>query len=313
MKKLLLVGVITLLSTFTHADEGGTSFWLPGQYGSLAATPAEPRWSLPLVYYHSSVDADGSKEFSIGGEIRAGLDVDIDLLLAIPNYVFADPVWGGQASINIAMLLGRVDVGTDATLSGPNGGIISGRQNDTLTSVGDLYPSASLRWNEGVHNTMIYTMVGVPVGSYELGRLANLGINHWAVDIGGGYTYLDPETGREFSATAGLTYNFENEDTNYKNGIDAHLDWGASQFLSEQLHVGLAGYFYYQITGDSGSGAKLGDFKSKVNGVGPQLGYIFNMGDKQAYLNLKGYWEFGAQNRPEGWNTWLTLSVPLGK
>ena len=29
----------------------------------------------------------------------------------------------------------------------------------------------------------------------------------------------------------------------------------------------------------------------------------------QGYINLKGYWEFGAQNRPEGWNTWLTFAI----
>ena len=29
-------------------------------------------------------------------------------------------------------------------------------------------------------------------------------------------------------------------------------------------HAGLAGYFYRQVTGDSGSGAVLGDFKSQV-------------------------------------------------
>jgi len=55
----------------------------------------------------------------------------------------------------------------------------------------------------------------------------------------------------------------------------------------------------------------LGDFKSRVNGIGPQAGYFFKMGDKDAYLNLKGYWEWGAKNRLEGWNTWVTLSVPL--
>jgi len=192
------------------------------------------------------------------------------------------------------------------------GGVLSGSESDSLTAFGDLYPSASLRWNHGVHNTMIYTMLGVPVGSYEVGRLANIGTNHCSVDVGGGYTYLNTNTGREFSAVAGLTYNFENPDTDYQNGIDAHLDWGASQFLSEQVHVGLVGYFFYQITGDSGSGAKLGDFKSRVNGIGPQVGYIFTMGERQAYLNLKGYWEFGAENRPEGWNSWLTLSLPIG-
>jgi hypothetical protein len=29
-------------------------------------------------------------------------------------------------------------------------------------------------------------------------------------------------------------------------------------------------------------------------------------------VNLKGYYEFDAKNRPEGWNTWLTPAIPLG-
>jgi hypothetical protein len=28
----------------------------------------------------------------------------------------------------------------------------------------------------------------------------------------------------------------------------------------------------------------------------------------QGYLNLKGYYEFGHENRPEGWNAWVTLA-----
>src|SRR5262245_39978615 len=44
------------------------------------------------------------------------------------------------------------------------------------------------------------------------------------VDGGVGYTYFNPKTGHELSAVAGLTYNFENEHTDYQNGIDFHLD-----------------------------------------------------------------------------------------
>ena len=29
----------------------------------------------------------------------------------------------------------------------------------------------------------------------------------------------------------------------------------------------------------------------------------------QGYLNLKGYGEFDAANRPSGWNTWLTFEI----
>jgi hypothetical protein len=31
---------------------------------------------------------------------------------------------------------------------------------------------------------------------------------------------------------AGVTYNWENSDTNYKNGVDSHRDWALSQLLS---------------------------------------------------------------------------------
>ena len=300
-RSLLSIAII-LFCARVYADEGGTSFWLPGQYGSLAAVPAEPGWSLALIYYHASTDAGGSRDFQKGGKITLGLVVSQDLILAVPNYVFETPVIGGQASISMAGVYGNVDVDVDATLSDPGGSVISGSESDSNTAFGDLYPSFSLRWNHGNNNTMIYTMLGVPVGSYDAERLASIGTNHWAVDIGGGYTYLNMETGREFSATLGFTYNFENPDTDYQNGIDAHLDWGASQFLNEQVHLGLVGYFYYQLTGDSGDGAVLGDFKSSVNGIGPQIGYLFKMGEKDTYLNLKAYWEFGADHRPEGWN-----------
>jgi hypothetical protein len=46
-----------------------------------------------------------------------------------------------------------------------------------------------------------------------------------------------------------------------------------------------------------------------VLGVGPQMGFLFPVGDMQGYLNLKGYGEFASENRPAGWNTWLTFSI----
>lgn len=312
--RLGLLGLLAsaAVSSPAFADEAGVSFWLPGQYGSLAAAPGGPGWSLPMVYFHSSADAGAGRDFDIGGRVAAGLEVSADLLLVVPTYTIASPVWGGQAQVSMTGIVGGVDVSADATLTGPGGTELSRNASDSLTSVGDLYPSATVRWNDGNRNFLAYAMAGVPVGDYEVGRLANIGLNHWSVDAGGGYTYFNPTTGRELSVVAGATYNFENPDTHYQSGVDAHLDWGCSQFLSEQLHVGLVGYVFYQVSGDSGSGARLGDFKSRVNGIGPQVGHLFAMGEGQAYLNLKGYYEFGGKNRPAGWNVWLTLAMPLG-
>jgi hypothetical protein len=175
---------------------------------------------------------------------------------------------------------------------------------------GDLIPMFSLRWNAGVNNYMTYITGDIPVGAYDSMRLANLGIGHGTIDAGGGYTYFDPKAGHEFSAVLGFTYNFINTATQYQNGVDMHLDWGASQFLTKQWQVGLVGYLYQEIGCDSGSGDHVGCFQSRVLGIGPQVGYIFPISDKwQGYLNLKGYGEFDAANRPSGWNVWLTFSL----
>lgn len=299
-----------IVSSAASADEGGVSFWLPGQFGSLASVPGTPGWALPVIYYHMDGDEGSSKNFPIGGVITAGIDAGADLAFFVPTYTFAGPVVGGQLSLSLAWAYGQTDVSAQATLTGPRGNVISANPSDSTTGSSDLYPSASLKWNDGTNNYLAYAMAGVPVGSYEVGRLANVGTNHWSIDAGGGYTYFNQKNGRELSAVAGLTYNFENSDTDYRNGVDGHIDLAASQFFSPTLHVGLVGYIYYQLGADSGSGARLGDFKSRVYSIGPQVGMF--LGERKLYLNLKGYYEFDAQNRPEGWNAWLTLLIPFG-
>jgi hypothetical protein len=305
----LVAGALVLAPCVAAADEGGVSFWVPGFFGSLAATPQQPGFSLAIIYYHTSVSAGRGDEFVRGGAVVAGLDARANLGFVAPSYVFATPVFGAQASVALLIPFGHVRAAVDATLTGPRGNTVSLERSDEVTGFGDLAPQFALRWNAGVHNFLAYVTGDVPVGDYQAGRLANLGIGHWAIDAGGGYTYFNPQTGHELSGVLGFTYNFKNPATDYQNGVDMHFDWGASQFLTKQWQVGLVGYAFQQISDDTGSGARLGGFRSRVFGVGPQIGYVFPLGDHQGYLNLKGYKEFGAENRPEGWNVWLTFVI----
>src|SRR5438105_2431261 len=311
------------LSDAEYADEGGVSYWLPGRFSSLAATPQVPGWSMAEVYYHTSVSAFGaaaaSREIEIGRfsptvnvNLNLHLNAQGDLVLLDPTYTFATPVLGGQLAIGVTGLFGRAAADLNGTLTTGFGAFAATRMGsigDSITSVGDLYPQATLKWNAGVNNFMTYVTGDIPVGAYDPARLANLGIGHGAIDGGGGYTYFNPATGHEFSAVAGFTYNFKNQDTQYQNGIDFHIDWGASQFLSKQVFVGLVGYAYQQVTDDFGQSPILGGFRSRVIGVGPQIGYLFPVGDMHGYLNLKGYGEFDAAKRPSGWNAWLTFAI----
>jgi len=305
------------------ADEDGISFWIPGLFGSLAAAPQQPGWSLTSILYNTTVSASGnaalSREITIGKfnpkiniSVNANVHANFALGLVVPTYVFATPFLGGQASAALLFGYGNNDTSLNASATASTDLIpfsitrSVALQQDT-NGITDLIPLFTDRWNAGVNNYMAYITGDIPVGTYSSSNLANIGLGHGAIDGGVGYTYFDPKTGHEFSAVLGFTGNFENPSTNYTSGIDSHLDWGASQFLTKQWQVGLVGYFYEQLTGDSGCAPVLCPFKSRVIGIGPQIGYIFPVAGMQGYLNLKGYGEFDNDNRPDGWNVWLTF------
>jgi hypothetical protein len=327
----IAVGCVAAVPGTARADEGGVSFWVPGFFGSLAAVPGTPGWSTTEIYYHDSVSAGAdvarARDIELGripatvnlnANLNASINANVNLGLFSATYTFATPVLGAQASASLLGVYGNNSTSLAAsltgTLTGPGGATFPFSRFDTidssLTAFGDVLPMFQLKWNSGVNNYMTYITGDMPAGAYDSMRLANMGIGHWAIDVGGGYTYFDQKAGHEFSAVLGFTYNFINPATQYQNGVDMHLDWGASQFVTKQWQIGLVGYLYQEIGCDSGSGDRLGCFQSRVLGVGPQVGYIFPIGDKwQGYLNLKGYGEFDAANRPSGWNVWLTFNL----
>src|SRR5262245_8743999 len=318
-RKTMMLGSLCAVALLTNsgnalADSGGVSFWLPGVFGSLAATPTVPGWAYETIYIHLQQNAGGTMNFVTSGGARgsvvAGLSARADVLVQGVTYTSAMPVLGGQAAFSVLGAPGNVGVGIDATLTGPRGNTISGARSDNRTTFADVFYQGTLKWNQGVNNEMVYITGNIPSGTYDTNRLANLSFGFVAFDAGAGYTYLDPKTGHEFSVVGGLTYSLMNPDLQYQNGIDFHLDWGASQFIGKNFFVGAAGYYFQQLTADSGLGATLGPFRGRVLGIGPQVGFIFPVSEGyQGYLNVKAYKDFAAENRPEGWTAWVTLAI----
>src|SRR3954468_3428163 len=84
------------LASPAKADEGGVSFWIPGFFGSLAATPQQPGFSMANIYYHTTVSAGANvaraREVTIGkipvnlsANLSANLNATGDLGLFIPS------------------------------------------------------------------------------------------------------------------------------------------------------------------------------------------------------------------------------------
>jgi hypothetical protein len=308
-------------STTARADESGVPFWFSGQYASMAAVAPTPGWTLTLLPYYYNGSAEPSKTFPKGNTLVTKVDSHVGLMNVQLAYAWDTKVLGGVPMVGLSW--GAGNNGTSANLLAMlPGADPHATRSDSVNGGTDLYPIATLSWSKDNDNWMAYLTGDIPTGSYSSQRLSNIGIGHGAIDVGGGYTYLNQKTGLEFSAVAGLTFNFRNPDTSYRNGVDSHLDWALSQFLSESWQVGVAGYAYYQLTNDSyptdgiiGELRKqaLGGFKSRVASVGPEVGYVFKMGKQTGYLNLRGYWEFWAQNRLEGYALFATINLPLGQ
>ena len=129
---LLLSTVLTFPNSGALADEGGVSFWIPGFFGSLAASPLQPGWSVANIFYHTSVDAGGDVAFArqvargnitanFTGNLNAVLDADGTIGFVFPSYTFASKVFGGQLNVGAALAYGHSAGSVDATLTGAVG------------------------------------------------------------------------------------------------------------------------------------------------------------------------------------------------
>ena len=87
-----------------------------------------------------------------------------------------------------------------------------------------------------------------------------------------------------------------------------HLDGALQQIVpvgKGLLTLGAEGFYFTQVTGDSGSGATLGDFKGETAGLGAIIGYIRPMGEQTLVLEAKYLDEMHTKNRVEGDMIWL--------
>src|SRR5690242_7685554 len=126
----LLLFSAGLYSSIAFADEGGVSFWVPGFFGSLAAAPLQPGWTLSTIYYHTSVSGDAdvarAREFTlrklplpVGVTANLGGTVDArgDLGFVFPMYVFEPKVLGGQLAVGAVGAYGKISTSLAASLS----------------------------------------------------------------------------------------------------------------------------------------------------------------------------------------------------
>ena len=189
------------------------------------------------------------------------------------------------------------------------------RQGDR-TDFGDIIlVPIILGWHKGPWHIAANFTVYAPGGTYNPNRVLNTSLNRWAFEPNLGITWLHPKIGTEVSAYLGYTFNLQNPATKYTTGQEFHLDWFVGQHLPKGFALGLVGFFYQQATGDSGSGATLGDFKGQAVALGPCVTFNSKIGRYPIGVNLRYYRNVTVTNRMDGDSIWATLTfgMPGGK
>ncbi|HEX7675032.1 MAG TPA: hypothetical protein VF412_12715 [Bdellovibrio sp.] len=174
----------------------------------------------------------------------------------------------------------------------------------------DLYPTASLKWDEGLNSYSFNGSFNPFASYYDSITPSNVGFVHSIIDLNANYTYSDSLTGLEISAALGMILNFANIYPS-QNETDIHLDVSISQYLSKDFFLGLIGCYCHQLSTDPGSGVLIGDFRASAVTVGYQFGYLFPMYQDRWSVSLRNSGDFDAQNHFGGWNTSVTLAIPL--
>ena len=302
------------LAPAADAAEGGSGAYLLGKRGPLAAFVPKPGWYLTDDVFY--LTGDRSELTPLGDRIVGNVDAEALINIAQLTWVADTTILGGRLAVSAVLPYGNVDVTADGTVAGPGDIEIDRTLNDSVTDIGDPAVGGSLGWKKRTGDRFrawsTYASVFIPVGDYEVGRIANVGKNRWAVDVGGAYTMANFKRGRELSSVLGFTFNGDNEDTDYSTGTEMHLEFAGKQHLPSHWSFGVVGYWYEQLTGDSNNPPILGDFKGRAIALGPEVSYQFVQNPQRPItVDLRWYHEFEVKNRIEGDSVFLTVSVPL--
>lgn len=314
--RCLFLALVALPALSLRAEEGGSGHYLPGSMSSfIDSVPGQEAFiaRFNTVFYQGSISKDISLPFA--GLSAAGADAEMFgeglTVLWRPSWGDLGSNWSYAMSATVPFVWVDVKAGVDATL--PGGFPLRRQISDSEEGLGDVVLMPLMLNYKASDDFNVNFRFGVyaPTGEYEVGRLANPGKNYWSFEPTLGLMYFGQKTGFEASLFAGYTFNTENEDTRYDSGDQFHLDGTLAQhfpLFGGLCGVGISGYWYEQVTGDEGAGARLGDFEGRTAGLGPVLSWTKKIGNTDLLAEVKWLSELETKKRLEGDTIWFKLA-----
>jgi len=163
----------------------------------------------------------------------------------------------------------------------------------------------------GKYHTKTFTLP--VVGPIETEAADNIGLGFWTHQIQGA-AFWYPWADKRMAVTGVMTYEIHSEKDGFDltPGQNLTFNWGISQYVPLRkdqtllLEIGPAGYSSWQVTDDSGSGARNPGVHDQVHAAGGQLGLTYVPWMLSA--NFHGFYELASKDRFQGASFGLNIA-----
>lgn len=257
----------------------------------------------PGFYYQQYLQFYTADKLTNARGVDSGAIEQVDVWASLNQFIYQSdqPVlFGGKWGIDVIVPVVGIDV--DPSPGSP--------LTDNGAGLGDLLIGPFLQWDpimgeQGpifVHRVELQCIL--PTGKYDDNDALNPGANHFSFNpYWAGTLWVHPRW--SVSTRVHYLWNDENQApwrpraaNDVQAGQAIHLNFaGCYELLPGQLHVGVNGYYFKQVTDSQINGVKTSAFDEEVLGVGPGGVWHFSPDD---HLFFNAYFETSTENRPEG-------------
>lgn len=280
-----LVFLCIMLCSFSNAFAGGGHHYPNGAEAfECGMVPPPGLHFVNYTYiYRSSHQNDND-----GNEVK--LPDNLNIFGEIPRLVYTSKAqllganWGAQIFVPILRL----------SMAGM-----------TRSGLGDIIIDPFiLSWHRPTFHAALGLDIYLPTGEYDMTEMLNPGSNFVTWEPIFAFTYIPPN-GWSWSMKLHYDINGENDDIKLKPGQEFHFDYAVGYSPHPKVKLGVAGYYYQQVTDDEMAGISLKDQRSRVFAIGP--GVKFSFPEKRLFLEFRPQFEMAARNWFEGTAMWIKL------
>jgi hypothetical protein len=284
-------------------------FWVHPTVGVIPKEPGLRFTILPLGYQGSIVSGtrQAPQLTADAGQLQTNLSTGVSENFIITQYFYK--VGHPKIGLGSSFYLPLAYHTTTATMFSQSRTFANAGLTDVFFSPLTL----GIHFSEN-NNLAIDTKIWAPTGSFEVGRLANLGMNVWTFTPHVAHTYLWKKRGLEVDNYVAFDIYRENTATKYKSGTVFHWDGLLFQYLSPRGGFGVIVSNETQITPDTGPLAdRLNGFQGRAWGAGPFVAYVAKVRDPKMIVQFRWIPEFHVSNLLRGETFMIGLTLMRGK